>query len=78
MTIATPIPESAFAVNPDRARNYSYHKKVGSYLLGRQVGQGSFAKVKEGLHTITGERVSKKFAFCKKSCKNGKSGITLQ
>ena len=33
-------------------------KKVGNYLLGKTLGEGSFAKVREGLHIISREKVS--------------------
>ncbi|XP_076445732.1 uncharacterized protein LOC143283402 [Babylonia areolata] len=39
---------------------FSHHKKVGTYLLGRPLGEGSFAKVKEGLHLTTGQKVAVK------------------
>ena len=32
-------------------------KKVGNYLLGKTLGEGSFAKVREGLHIISREKV---------------------
>ena len=36
-----------------------HHKRVGNYLIGsRKLGEGSFAKVREGLHVLTGEKVS--------------------
>lgn len=35
----------------------SKKKKVGNYLLGKIVGQGSFAKVRLGLHIIAREKV---------------------
>ena len=33
-------------------------RKVGYYLLGKVIGEGSFAKVREGVHILTGEKVS--------------------
>ena len=30
---------------------------MGNYLIGKSIGEGAFAKVKEGLHVITGEKV---------------------
>lgn len=41
----------------DILRNFYHTKKVGNYLIGRKLGEGSFAKVREGLHAITGEKV---------------------
>lgn len=39
-------------------RTFPHTKRVGNYLLGRTLGEGSFAKVREGLHTLTGEKVT--------------------
>lgn len=36
------------------------HKKVGSYLLGRTIGEGTYAKVKYGQHAESGEAVAVK------------------
>lgn len=33
---------------------------IGSYILGRAIGQGTFGKVRSGSHIITGERVAVK------------------
>ncbi|KAJ8391475.1 hypothetical protein AAFF_G00089490 [Aldrovandia affinis] len=33
---------------------------VGNYLVGKKLGEGSFAKVREGLHATTGEKVAVK------------------
>ena len=33
------------------------HKRVGSYVLGRSLGEGSFAKVRLGVHVLTKEKV---------------------
>lgn len=41
----------------DILRNFYHTKRVGNYLIGRKLGEGSFAKVREGLHAITGEKV---------------------
>ena len=38
---------------------YPHTKRVGPYLLGRTIGEGSFAKVKEGMHLLVGEKVGK-------------------
>lgn len=32
-------------------------KKVGSYVLGRTIGEGSFAKVRQGFHIVAKEKV---------------------
>uniref|UniRef100_A0A1I8HYN8 non-specific serine/threonine protein kinase n=1 Tax=Macrostomum lignano TaxID=282301 RepID=A0A1I8HYN8_9PLAT len=52
------IPEEAFRVSQTTAKSYPHSKKVGNYLVGKNLGEGSFAKVKEGLHVVTGERVA--------------------
>lgn len=33
-------------------------KKVGNYLLGKIIGEGAFAKIRQGLHIIAREKVS--------------------
>ena len=44
-------------------------KKVGNYLLGKTLGEGSFAKVREGLHIISREKVrSMTFIFHSPQC----------
>uniref|UniRef100_A0AAJ7UD08 non-specific serine/threonine protein kinase n=1 Tax=Petromyzon marinus TaxID=7757 RepID=A0AAJ7UD08_PETMA len=37
---------------------YSHTKRVGQYLLGRVLGEGAFAKVREAVHYPTGEKVA--------------------
>lgn len=39
-------------------KNFYHTKRVGNYLIGRKLGEGSFAKVREGLHVLTREKVS--------------------
>lgn len=41
----------------ERKDELSKKKKVGNYLLGKLIGQGSFAKVRQGLHIIAREKV---------------------
>jgi len=41
----------------DILRNFYHTKRVGNYLVGRKLGEGSFAKVREGLHATTGVKV---------------------
>lgn len=49
---------SAAAAAPrERLRDFQHTKRVGNYLIGRKLGEGSFAKVREGLHVLTGEKV---------------------
>lgn len=42
----------------ERIREFQHTKRVGNYLIGRKLGEGSFAKVREGLHVVTGEKVA--------------------
>ncbi|ESP01093.1 hypothetical protein LOTGIDRAFT_140020 [Lottia gigantea] len=44
----------------DIIKTFSHTKRVGNYLLGKTLGEGSFAKVKEALHVPTGEKVAVK------------------
>ena len=52
------LPAQVTDVSRDVVRAFSHNKRVGTYLLGRSLGEGSFAKVKEALHLPTGEKVS--------------------
>ena len=36
-------------------------RKVGQYILGKSIGEGTFAKVKPGRHILTNEKVSSNF-----------------
>lgn len=54
----------------DILRNFYHTKKVGNYLIGRKLGEGSFAKVREGLHAITGEKVAVKVIDKRKAKKD--------
>ena len=35
-------------------------KRVGNYIIGKTIGEGSFSKVKLGTHLLTNERVALK------------------
>lgn len=35
-------------------------KAIGHYILGKSIGEGTFGKVKQGIHTLTGEKVAVK------------------
>jgi len=35
-------------------------KNIGHYVIGQTLGEGTFGKVKEGLHIYTGEKVAVK------------------
>lgn len=36
-------------------------RKVGQYILGKSIGEGTFGKVKLGRHILTNEKVSNNF-----------------
>lgn len=55
------MPEARFdlpKVNPDRVTLKKNERKIGDYILGRSIGEGTFGKVKIGIHIPTGEKVS--------------------
>ncbi|NWS96445.1 HUNK kinase, partial [Mionectes macconnelli] len=54
----------------ERLRDFQYTKRVGNYLIGRKLGEGSFAKVREGLHVLTGEKVAVKVIDKKRAKKD--------
>lgn len=56
--LVPPLPEKVTIVPREVIRAFPHSKRVGNYLLGKTLGEGSFAKVKEGLHILTGEKVS--------------------
>lgn len=53
------LPASLYSPAADILKNFYHTKRVGNYLIGRKLGEGSFAKVREGLHALTGEKVSR-------------------
>lgn len=55
---ANKLPPAVSAVPEDHIRGYIHSKRVNSYLVGSTLGEGSFAKVKEGFHVLVGEKVS--------------------
>lgn len=57
------LPAAVTRVDEETLKSFSHTKRVGNYLLGRTVGEGSFAKVKEALHVVTGELVSGGFSL---------------
>lgn len=65
-------PPSSLVSGPtaDILKNFYHTKRVGNYLIGRKLGEGSFAKVREGLHAITGEKVAVKVIDKRKAKKD--------
>ena len=55
---ATKLPPAVAVVPADHVRGYVHSKRVNNYLVGSTLGEGSFAKVKEGFHVLVGEKVS--------------------
>ncbi|XP_072000215.1 hormonally up-regulated neu tumor-associated kinase homolog A-like [Engystomops pustulosus] len=51
----------------ESAKNFPHTKRVGNYLVGRMINKGSFAKVMEGLHVPTGQKVAMKVIDKKKA-----------
>ena len=52
------LPPAVAVVPSDHIRGYIHSKRVNNYLIGSTLGEGSFAKVKEGFHVLVGEKVS--------------------
>ncbi|XP_033846930.2 hormonally up-regulated neu tumor-associated kinase homolog [Periophthalmus magnuspinnatus] len=61
----TPLP--LVKVSREMLRTFPHSKRVGSYLVGKMINKGSFAKVMEGLHIGTGEKVAIKVIDKKKA-----------
>ncbi|XP_073747340.1 hormonally up-regulated neu tumor-associated kinase isoform X3 [Callorhinus ursinus] len=65
------LPAWVSGVPRERLRDFQHHKRVGNYLIGsRKLGEGSFAKVREGLHVLTGEKVAIKVIDKKRAKKD--------
>ncbi|KAK2856484.1 hypothetical protein Q5P01_005219 [Channa striata] len=60
-----PLP--SLKVPRELLRSFPHTKRVGSYLVGKMINKGSFAKVMEGLHIGTGEKVAIKVIDKKKA-----------
>ena len=56
--VSHPISTSILTADTDLLKTYPHSKRVGNYLLGKTLGEGSFAKVKEALHALTTVKVS--------------------
>ncbi|XP_043850808.1 LOW QUALITY PROTEIN: hormonally up-regulated neu tumor-associated kinase [Dromiciops gliroides] len=65
------LPPWVSAVSREQLRDFQHNKRVGNYLIGsRKLGEGSFAKVREGLHVLTGEKVAVKIIDKKRAKKD--------
>ena len=75
------LPAQVTEVPKEVLKGFPHTKRVGNYLLGRTLGEGSFAKVKEGLHTLTGEKVRGRQLECAEVhylwVKNGPQGFKI-
>ncbi|XP_035278917.1 hormonally up-regulated neu tumor-associated kinase [Anguilla anguilla] len=61
------VPACLAKVPRDVVKNFPHTKRVGNYLVGKMINKGSFAKVMEGLHISTGEKVAIKVIDKKKA-----------
>ncbi|KAM4521437.1 uncharacterized protein PAE49_001542 [Odontesthes bonariensis] len=61
------MPLPSLKVPRELLRSFPHSKRVGSYLVGKMINKGSFAKVMEGLHIGTGEKVAIKVIDKKKA-----------
>ncbi|XP_053561949.1 hormonally up-regulated neu tumor-associated kinase [Bombina bombina] len=64
------LPACVSTVSRETLRTFQHTKRVGNYLIGRKLGEGSFAKVREGLHVVSGEKVAVKVIDKKKAKKD--------
>mmetsp|Transcript_5940 Transcript_5940/g.8045 ORF Transcript_5940/g.8045 Transcript_5940/m.8045 type:complete len:93 (+) Transcript_5940:315-593(+) len=48
----------AHATNGKKPPNKS--RCIGHYMIGKNIGEGTFGKVKAGIHNVTGEKVAVK------------------
>ena len=51
------LPAGVALVPKEELQRYLKCKRIGNYLLGKTIGEGSFARVKQGFHVLTGEKV---------------------
>ena len=58
MSTSAYLPPAVANVDPEHIRGYVHTKKISNYLVGSNLGEGSFAKVKEAFHVLVGEKVS--------------------
>ncbi|KAL2306685.1 hypothetical protein Nmel_004615 [Mimus melanotis] len=52
------IPAFFYKIPQETGKTFPHSKQVGNYLVGKMINKGSFAKVMEGLHIPTGEKVA--------------------
>uniref|UniRef100_A0A3Q2ZNW6 non-specific serine/threonine protein kinase n=1 Tax=Kryptolebias marmoratus TaxID=37003 RepID=A0A3Q2ZNW6_KRYMA len=64
------LAESLLGPEEDMVKKFYHTKRVGNYLIGRKLGEGSFAKVREGLHVLTREKVAVKVIDKRKARKD--------
>ncbi|XP_065184162.1 serine/threonine-protein kinase MARK2-like [Sycon ciliatum] len=62
-----PLPDNVARPSREEIFSFPHSKRVGSYILGKTLGEGAFAKVKEGRHILTGEKVAVKVIDKKKA-----------
>ncbi|OXB61228.1 hypothetical protein ASZ78_003791 [Callipepla squamata] len=55
---AIKIPACFSKMPQESGKEFPHTKQVGTYLVGRMINKGSFAKVMEGMHVPTGEKVA--------------------
>ena len=51
--LAAKVPKKEIVLGPNE-------RKIGQYILGKSIGEGTFGKVKLGKHITTGEKVAVK------------------
>ncbi|XP_053237372.1 hormonally up-regulated neu tumor-associated kinase homolog A-like isoform X4 [Podarcis raffonei] len=61
------IPLCFSKMSQESRKNFPHTKQVGNYLVGKMINKGSFAKVMEGFHIPTGEKVAIKVIDKKKA-----------
>jgi Neu-associated kinase len=66
-TVVEALPPGVTNISRNELSQFVHTKRVGPYLLGRTLGEGAFAKVKEALHITTGEKVAVKVIDKKKA-----------
>jgi len=52
-------PGNALHANPNGSKKPPNKSRcIGHYMIGKNIGEGTFGKVKAGIHNVTGEKVS--------------------